>query len=75
MVFGSFYDMFISSSLLVGAGGNTRKLHIPLLQAIPAVSIVAVCNRSVQSGSEVAKQVRFFILILLVVLVLTSMVR
>eukprot|EP01102_Stenamoeba_stenopodia_P005348 TRINITY_DN1594_c0_g1_i1.p1 TRINITY_DN1594_c0_g1~~TRINITY_DN1594_c0_g1_i1.p1 ORF type:complete len:353 (+),score=62.49 TRINITY_DN1594_c0_g1_i1:127-1185(+) len=41
---------------VIGAGGNTKKLHIPLLQAIPSVSIVAVCNRSIQSGSEVAKQ-------------------
>ena len=39
-----------------GAGGNTQKLHIPNLQRIPGVEIVAVANRSVASAEKVCQQ-------------------
>ena len=41
---------------VVGAGANTRDRHIPGLQAIDGVEIVAVCNRSMESGERVAKR-------------------
>ena len=41
---------------IIGAGKNTRDRHIPGLQAIEGVEIVAVCNRSQASGERVAKQ-------------------
>ncbi len=41
---------------VVGAGANTRLRHIPGLQAIEGVEIVAVCNRSEESGRRVAEQ-------------------
>src|SRR5512140_514574 len=41
---------------IVGAGQNTRLRHIPGLQAIKDVEIVSVCNRTVESGSRVAKE-------------------
>ncbi len=41
---------------VVGAGGNTKDKHIPLLQAIDGVEIVSVCNRSQASGQAVADQ-------------------
>ncbi len=41
---------------VVGAGGNTRGRHIPNLQAIPGVEVVSVCNRSMASGKEVARE-------------------
>lgn len=41
---------------IVGAGKNTRDRHIPGLQAIDGVEIVAVCNRSRESGERVAQQ-------------------
>ena len=41
---------------IIGAGANTRDRHIPGLQAIAGVEIVAVCNRSQESGERVAKQ-------------------
>jgi len=41
---------------IVGAGGNTRGRHIPGLQGIPDVEIVAVCNRSHESGAKVATE-------------------
>src|SRR5436309_3290597 len=40
----------------VGAGGNCRLHHIPKLQAQPGVEIVAVANRSKESGERVAKE-------------------
>ncbi len=40
---------------LIGAGGNTRLRHIPGLQAIPEVAIVAVCNRRPESTATLAK--------------------
>ena len=41
---------------IIGAGKNTRDRHIPGLQAIEGVEIVAVCNRSQASGERAAKQ-------------------
>jgi predicted dehydrogenase len=41
---------------IVGAGENTRKVHIPKLLAIPGVEIAAVCNRSQESGLKVARE-------------------
>jgi predicted dehydrogenase len=41
---------------LVGAGANTRTRHIPGLRALPAVEIVAVCNRRPESTREVAAE-------------------
>ncbi len=41
---------------VIGAGANTTSKHIPNLQAIDGVEIVAVCNRSRTSGERVAKE-------------------
>ena len=41
---------------IVGAGGNTRKHHIPKLQAQRDVEVIAVANRTMQSGKKVAKE-------------------
>lgn len=41
---------------VIGAGGNTRTRHIPGLQAIPGVTVVAVCNRTRASGEKVARE-------------------
>ena len=41
---------------IIGAGANTRDRHIPGLQAIDGVEIVAVCNRSQASGERVAER-------------------
>ncbi len=41
---------------IIGAGANTTSKHIPGLQAIEGVDIVAVCNRSRESGERVASQ-------------------
>lgn len=41
---------------IIGAGANTTSKHIPGLQAIEGVDIVAVCNRSRESGQRVADQ-------------------
>lgn len=41
---------------VIGAGGNTRAKHIPLLQQIPGVEIVAVANRTRESGERVARE-------------------
>jgi predicted dehydrogenase len=40
----------------VGAGNNCRRHHIPKLKAQPGVEIVAVANRSKESGERVAKE-------------------
>jgi len=40
----------------VGAGANTRKYHIPGLKAQPGVELVAVANRSRESGERVANE-------------------
>lgn len=41
---------------IVGAGANTRKHHIPNLQAIDGVSVISVANRSLASSQKVAEQ-------------------
>jgi len=41
---------------LIGAGGNTRDRHIPGFAKQSNVEIVAVANRSVESGQQVADQ-------------------
>ena len=41
---------------IVGAGRNTTFRHIPGLQAIEGVEIVAVCNRSRESSERVASE-------------------
>jgi predicted dehydrogenase len=41
---------------LIGAGANTRLRHIPGLQALPDVEIVAVCNRRPISTVAVARE-------------------
>jgi predicted dehydrogenase len=40
----------------VGAGNNTRKHHIPKLHAQPGVELVAVANRTKESGERVARE-------------------
>jgi predicted dehydrogenase len=39
---------------LIGAGGIVRQRHLPGLQALPNVQVVAVCNSSVDSAKKVA---------------------
>ena len=41
---------------IVGAGDNTRQMHIPGFQAAEGVEIVSVCNRSRESSQRVAQQ-------------------
>ncbi|HEY7423572.1 MAG TPA: Gfo/Idh/MocA family oxidoreductase [Gemmataceae bacterium] len=41
---------------LIGAGANTRLRHIPGLQVLPDVEIVAVCNRRPASTVAVARE-------------------
>jgi len=41
---------------IIGAGKNTKELHIQNLQKIPGVKITAVCNRTIESGQIVAKE-------------------
>ncbi len=41
---------------LIGAGANTRHRHIPGLQALPHLEIVAVCNRRPTSTVAVARE-------------------
>jgi predicted dehydrogenase len=40
----------------VGTGANTRKHHLPKLKAQPGVELVAVANRSKESGDRVARE-------------------
>src|SRR5689334_21266105 len=40
----------------VGAGANTRKHHLPKLKAQLGVEVVAVANRSKESGERVARE-------------------
>jgi predicted dehydrogenase len=40
----------------IGAGANTRLRHIPGLASVEGVELVAVCNRSIESGHRVADQ-------------------
>jgi predicted dehydrogenase len=39
---------------IIGAGGNTKLMHIPRLRAIPGVSMVAVSNSSPESSRKAA---------------------
>ncbi len=41
---------------VIGAGDNTRKKHIPGLQKLDDVEVVAVTNRTLESGQRVADQ-------------------
>lgn len=41
---------------IIGAGSNTRKMHIPRLQAIEGVKIVEVANRTIASAQKVADE-------------------
>ena len=41
---------------VIGAGGNTRKFHIPGLQKQKGVQIVAVANRSLASARKAARE-------------------
>jgi predicted dehydrogenase len=41
---------------VIGAGANTRAKHIPGFKAIPGVEVVAVCNRTKESGEKVAQE-------------------
>jgi predicted dehydrogenase len=41
---------------LIGAGGNVRRRHIPGFQKVDRCEIVAVANRSIESGQRVANQ-------------------
>jgi predicted dehydrogenase len=43
---------------IIGAGQNTQSRHIPGLQALNAVEITSVCNRSRMSAEKVAKKFR-----------------
>ena len=40
----------------VGAGANTRRHHIPKLRAQPGIELVAVANRTKESGERVARE-------------------
>jgi predicted dehydrogenase len=44
---------------VVGAGGFTRRFHLPNFLKISGVEVVAVCNRSVESGNAVAREFSF----------------
>lgn len=41
---------------LIGAGANTRSMHIPGFRKLPDVEITAVANRSHESGARVAAE-------------------
>lgn len=41
---------------VIGAGANTRKMHLPRFLAIPGVEVVLVCNRSRESSRRVAEE-------------------
>ena len=41
---------------VIGAGANTRKFHIPLLQKCEGVQVTHVVNRTMQSGKAVAEE-------------------
>lgn len=41
---------------IVGAGSITRQRHLPGFRALPEVQVVAVCNRSRESSSHVARE-------------------
>ncbi len=41
---------------IIGAGSNTRLMHLPGFQKIDGVEVTAVCNRSRESGHKVAAE-------------------
>ena len=41
---------------IIGAGENTKKFHIPNFQQLDNVEVIAVCNRSYESGKKVADE-------------------
>src|SRR6266536_3160927 len=41
---------------IIGAGGIVRSRHLPALRAVEGVEVVAVCNRSRESGEAVARE-------------------
>jgi len=41
---------------IIGAGSNTRKMHIPRLQALEGVQIVEIANRTPASAQKVADE-------------------
>ena len=41
---------------IIGAGQNTRKIHLPKLLALPNVEIIEVANRTPQSANIAAKE-------------------
>jgi predicted dehydrogenase len=41
---------------VIGAGANTRKMHLPGFQKIPGVEVTRVCNRSEESSRKVASE-------------------
>ena len=41
---------------IVGAGGIVKQRHLPGLQALPNVQVVAVCNSQVESAQKIAKE-------------------
>ena len=41
---------------LIGAGENTRRRHIPGLQALPGVELATVANRTAESSGRVAEE-------------------
>lgn len=43
---------------VIGAGGNTKKFHIPGLQKQNGVKVVAVANRTLASSQQAAKEFR-----------------
>lgn len=45
-----------SNCAIAGAGGNTKKLHIPNLQKINGVQVVSVANRSLESSKKAAAE-------------------
>jgi predicted dehydrogenase len=44
---------------VIGAGNITRNRHLPGLQKIPGVRLLAVCNRSLESSQKVADAFHF----------------
>jgi predicted dehydrogenase len=41
---------------IIGAGGIVKSRHLPALRAVEGVEVVAVCNRSRESGEAVARE-------------------
>ena len=42
---------------IVGAGGIVKQKHLPGLQALPNVEVVAVCNSGIKSAQAVPRRV------------------